>query len=101
MARTIKIFWERDFDEVQAGVLHQLKARIDGENQTYLLNVNEADYIAHLVSEYRIEPLVIDFDGVHVSFSEKMIPAERFPSTFTCRSLVTPAFFNASRIPAS
>ena len=86
MARTIRIFWERDFDEVQAGLVQQAKVRIAGENQNYLLNVNDADYVSHLVSESRIEPLVIDFDGVHVSFSEKMISADRFPSTFNVYS---------------
>jgi hypothetical protein len=82
MARAIKIFWENDFSNVQANALQRVKARIDQENQNYLLNVNEEDYLAHIASEFRIEPLSIDFGGVEASFSEKMIPAERFPPTF-------------------
>ena len=82
MARAIKIFWENDFSNVQANALQRVKARIDQENQNYLLNVNEEDYLAHIVSEFRIEPLSIDFGGVEASFSEKMIQAERFPQTF-------------------
>jgi len=69
----IKLFWERDSDGVQAAAPQRLRTRIEGENQNYLLNVNEKDYIDHLVSEVQIEPLVIDFDGVHVSFAEKQI----------------------------
>src|SRR6476659_9078047 len=82
MARTINIFWERDFDDVQANALGQLKARIEKENQNYLLNVNEEDYLAHVISEFRISPLEIDFGNVEVSFFEKLVPAERFPATF-------------------
>jgi hypothetical protein len=34
----------RDFDDVKANIVHEIKTRIDNENQNYLLNVNEADY---------------------------------------------------------
>lgn len=83
MARTSRIFWDRHLDQVLANAVQQVKTRIDKEDPNYLLNVNEADYIAHLVGEFHVAPLVIDFERVEVSFSEKMIPAERFPPTFS------------------
>jgi hypothetical protein len=82
VARTFRIFWDRNFDDVQTSLIQGIKARIDNEDQNYLLNVNEADYTAHVVSEFHIAPLVIDFDSVYASFEEKLISADRFPPTF-------------------
>src|SRR5687767_8043325 len=82
MSRTIQLFFERDFDEVQATILARMRAHINGEDQNYLLNVNVADYAAHVASRFLIDPLIVDFDGMEVSFSEQMIPAQRFPSGF-------------------
>ena len=79
---TIRIFWERDLDDVLSNVLTRVRERINGESHTYLLNVNENDYIAHVTAEFQIDPLTLDFEGIHASFLERMIPAERFPPLF-------------------
>lgn len=82
MNHTFKIFAEHEFDGVRRGRLEELKARIQGENKSYLLNVNRTEYLAHIVSEFEISPLGLGFEKLTVSTSEQMIPAERFPSDF-------------------
>lgn len=64
--------------DVFAAQLETLKREVASQNDNYLLNVNETEFIAHLVDKFRIEPLVIHEDQVTVSQREEMIPAERF-----------------------
>jgi len=82
MAQSVHIFAEREFDAVSRSLMEQLRARIHGENPNYLLNVNRTEYLGHIVSEFEIAPLGLNFDGLTVSSSEKMVRAELFPPTF-------------------
>lgn len=82
MSYTFDIFAERDFDLVSRGLFEKLKAQIYGEDKNYLLNVNRTEYVDHIVAEFEIHPLGLDFDNKTVSSSEQMIPAEAFPSDF-------------------
>ncbi len=82
MSYTFDIFAERHFDLVSRGLFEELKARIYGEDKNYLLNVNRTEYVDHIVAEFEIHPLGLDFDNMTVSTSEQMIPAEAFPSDF-------------------
>lgn len=68
-------------DDVLRGVYQQISSKIDGEQESYLLDVNEETYIDHLVSEFTIDPPVIDVDGITVTPSERMISARHHPST--------------------
>ena len=86
MAQTFRIFAERDFDELRGSLLTRLKGRIYSENPNYLLNVNRTEYIEHLVSELIVSPLVLDFDLMTISSSEKPIPAEHFEPNWAPRS---------------
>ncbi len=80
------IFSERELgdylEQRKSSVFHS----IESENNDYLLNVNEQDYISYKVAETYVEPLEIHEDQIYVSSSEQMIPAEYFPRSFDVRS---------------
>lgn len=82
MSYTFRIFAEHDFADVSRGLHEKLQATINSEDKNYLLNVNRTEYLSHIVSEFEISPLGLDFDNVSVSTSEQSIPAERFPFDF-------------------
>lgn len=46
------------------------------QNDDYILNVNKEEYIQHLISEFRIDPIEIHKDQLSVSSHEEQIPAE-------------------------
>jgi hypothetical protein len=76
------VFMEVDFDSYSRSRLESLKQTIHGEREDYLVNVNENEYVEHLLSLYCVEPLKLDFDNIEGSSREEMIPAERFPHNF-------------------
>lgn len=75
----MQIFAENRFDDVARARIVQMRKKIHDESPDYLLNVNQEEYLNHLVSDFEIEPLVMDFDGLFVDTAEKRIRAERFP----------------------
>lgn len=78
----MKIFGEIEFSNYMGGLLNSMRGKINSESADYLLNIDEDNYIEHLVSEYSIDPIVIKFDDIYVSTHEKNIPAEYFPREF-------------------
>src|SRR5688572_10369223 len=52
---------------------------IHNESADYLLNVNEEEYIQHLLSRFLIDPLDIDLDNMYLSNREEQIPAAQHP----------------------
>ena len=82
MADNFQIFAERDFDDLSRTLYEELNTRIHDEDTNYLLNVNRTEYLSHVVSEYDIPALELDFDKMTASSSEKLIPAEHFPFNF-------------------
>lgn len=76
---SFKIFYEEDFNKLSGDLLQQLQNRINQEAQTYILNVNETEYLEFLVSTFAIESLILHFDQYYVSTTETRIPGERFP----------------------
>jgi hypothetical protein len=77
-----RVFWETDFSEYAQEKIESIKKRIHSERGEYILNVNENEYVEHLVSQGSIDPLVLHFDRKEASSREEMIPAERFPGQF-------------------
>ncbi len=55
---------------------------INSQTDNYILNVNKAEYIAHLVTKYTISPIEIHSDQLSVSTEERMIPAEMHPRSY-------------------
>src|ERR1700683_1025849 len=45
-------FRENSFSAVAESLFHKMKEKIEGEDQSYLLNVNAAEYLAHIVAEF-------------------------------------------------
>jgi len=76
---TLKLFYESGFTEWESSRLRELADRIKHEDEDYIINVNEEQYLEHLVSEFWLEPLVLHFDSVEATDEEKLVPAERFP----------------------
>ncbi|WGL97368.1 hypothetical protein QE177_09045 [Arsenophonus sp. aPb] len=78
----MKIFWET----VLFYYLQEKKAliidSINKEQDDYLLNVNELDYVRYKSDEAKVEPLEIYEDKMYVSSYEKMISAERFSRSY-------------------
>jgi len=83
MAGSFHIFAENDFGLSSRKLLEKLKRQIQSEDRNYLLNVNRTEYVNHIVSQFEILPLGLEFDKMTVSSSERMIPAEAFPLGFT------------------
>ena len=79
---TTNIFAEMELRNYLEGIKQSVISSIESENDDYLLNVNENDYIKHKAAEATIESLEIHTDAVYASSSEQMIPAEYFPSSF-------------------
>lgn len=78
--KTFEPFTKGSLDDVLRNQLEQTTSKVENEDQNYLLNVKEEDYIKHLISEFTIHTPIIDFDHPTVSPTEKMIPASRHPS---------------------
>jgi len=84
---SINIFAEGDLSHYLAALHEEIRAAIRSETAEYILNVEEDDYLHHLLDRFRLEPLQIHFDKVFASPREEMIPAEKFPgSSFIVRA---------------
>ncbi|MBW4465008.1 MAG: hypothetical protein KME07_06150 [Pegethrix bostrychoides GSE-TBD4-15B] len=80
--REFPAFSEHDGFAVVEGQKQKIAADINGQADNYILNVNKAEYVAHLVSTYTINPLEIHADQLSVSTEERLIPAEMHPHSF-------------------
>lgn len=78
--RKIHPFRDGYLSGVLENILRQITEKIEQEEVSYLLGVNEEDYIGHLVSEFTIATPSVDANGLTVSTEERMIPASRHPS---------------------
>lgn len=58
---------------------------IDNEDENYLLNVNEYEYIEQLVTGNKMEPVILDFKGLFATEEERLIPATKFPVIYNVR----------------
>ncbi|MBK8454312.1 MAG: hypothetical protein WAQ53_12360 [Thiofilum sp.] len=77
-----RIFAEQELSVFLNTRKQNVIATIESENDDYLLNVNEIDYIKYKVSEAEVEPLIIHNDRIYVSSTEQMISGEYFPKSF-------------------
>lgn len=78
----IAIFAEKDLRDYLEGRRSSVIHSIENEQDDYLLNVNESDYVRYKVDEALVDPLEIHVDQIYASSSEQMIPAEYFPQSF-------------------
>jgi hypothetical protein len=78
-ARTIKIFADEPLNSFLEARLKRLEQEVQAEDDNYILNVNEAEYIEHLTNMFLVDNLELDFESMSVSTDRKEIPAEHFP----------------------
>lgn len=79
---TFDAFTKGELSSVIEAHLQEAINRIHSEREDYILNVNEDDYIGHLISEFTLSIPVVDFDNVTVSSYEKMVSGSRHPNSF-------------------
>ena len=78
--RTFKAFSRNKLSAYLEQNTDRLQSEINDKLEDYILNVNETDYINHLVAKFTVESINIDFEGIFIgSLYEKNVPAEYFP----------------------
>lgn len=75
-------FSEYDGFSVIENQKQRIVSAINSQPDDYILNVNKAEYIEHIVSEYTITPLEIHKDQLSASTYESQIPAEHHPGGY-------------------
>ena len=81
------LFASHQLAQLKLHQLAQMRVRVASENPDYLLNVNEIEYVDHIVSEFEIPLVVLGVDAIEASSSSKLVPAELFPqNSFVERS---------------
>lgn len=79
------IFGEHDLDDYLQDKVQQLQSQVESESEEYLVNVNEAEYIKHLVDKYAVNNLDLFPDRLEVKPYEKEIAIRQFPTGFNAR----------------
>jgi len=78
----MQIFGEASLRDYLDKRIASMNHEIEAEPANRLLNTNEAQYVEYLVEAYAIEPLVFSWDGMHLTDSEELIPADACPNLF-------------------
>lgn len=78
----MKIYAEDRLDNLLGSKMQEIKSRIEGESDDYILNVGEEQYIEHLKSAFTLDIPEIHVDQVYVDTYERDIPGNRFPMEF-------------------
>ncbi|WP_077319083.1 hypothetical protein [Virgibacillus proomii] len=63
----------------------EVKETILEEEEDYLLNVGQEQYIMYLKDKFKIEPLVLRFGEAEATVREEQVRAEYFPQSFFVR----------------
>jgi len=79
MKDSVVLFGEISFAERSRQLLASAKAKILAEDPDYLLNVNESEYVHHLVAAYLLDPIRFYTDQITAETYEQKITAEQFP----------------------
>jgi len=75
-------FTELEASEYLENQVKSLNNVVNSENEDYLLNVNDEEYVDYIVEKFSIPLPNIDFDATYASSYEDDIPAEKFPRSF-------------------
>jgi hypothetical protein len=81
-SRNSKIFSKGNIQEIFHTSFKNIVSAIEGEDENYLLNVNEQNYIEHLANKYNFDCPEIHYEKVYVDSYEGDIPAEWFPPSY-------------------
>lgn len=77
-----RIFSSGIISDKFASAFENIKRTIENETEDYILNVNEIEYVKHLVEKYSMDVPEILFEDVYADSYEEDIPAEYFPMNF-------------------
>jgi hypothetical protein len=77
--KRLNIFGEKELRRVLEDKIQEMQSEIENNSDDYTLNVNEAEYIGYLVTQYTIRNLELRLSEVFASSYEKDIPAEQLP----------------------
>jgi len=77
-----KIFGTGSIRDKFSNSFQRAKSIIEGENEDYILNVNQTEYISHLTNKFQKEVPEILFDEVYADSYEDDVPAEYFSPRF-------------------
>ena len=77
----MKLFRDKNFDDVADQKLRMIDHEVADEPGDYLLRINEAEYIEHLVGKHQIRLLEVNWDGMEAEVEEKTVSLPRFGFT--------------------
>lgn len=77
-----KIFGTGRIDEKFKYAFERINQIIENETEDYLLNVNQIEYVEHLVNKFEMDIPIIQFDDVYADNYEDDIPMEYFPNHY-------------------
>jgi hypothetical protein len=83
--RTSKIFAERDLSVVLESNISALKDEVSSTPDEYIAEVDEEQFIRHLIERFNFEGVEIHADQGYATTREEHIPAEWFPGGFYVR----------------
>lgn len=83
--RTSKIFAERDLSAVLESNISALKNEVLSARDEYIAEIDEEQYIRHLIERFNFEGVEIHADQGYATSREEHIPAEWFPGDFYVR----------------
>jgi hypothetical protein len=79
--RTFRIFGEGSLGrDLLDRFFQQVRPTILDESDTFILNVNETEFIEHIVASLAVEVPSIDFDGMTISNYEKFVARDELPN---------------------
>lgn len=76
----MKLYAGKSILDYFADLENRLQNEINSQDESYILNVNDDDYTAHLRSKFAVDAPELHFDDVTVDSTEKDIPPAKFPS---------------------
>ena len=79
---SVRIFGEIDLRDYLESKKNSIIKKIEDEEEDYLLNVSEEQYVEHVKSVYVVGQLRLKTKEIYVSDSEENIPAAAFPQDF-------------------
>lgn len=97
---SFKLFAEIDFNQYFHDLQNVVESEINSERETYILNVNETEYIAHVHQKLSIETAIIQKDKAFAEDYESIVSGSEMPMNYFVRpEKGYPVTFISYRIP--
>lgn len=81
-SNSFSVFAELELRDHLESRVRALRQKIAAESENYILNVDEQQYIEHLVSESTLENIELHVDNVEATTREVQVPAQHFSPLF-------------------